>query len=287
MLEARLSQAALLKKVLDSVRELVTDVNFDCSEEGIRMQAMDNSHVALSAIEIRAEGFDPYRCDRPMSIGMSVAALTKILKTAANEDVLTIKKDDDGDSLGLIFEDSKTDRVAEFDMKLMDIDSEHLGIPDTSYDAVIRLSSAEFARITRDLSNVGDSVRISVSKEGVSFSAEGDIGKANLTLKQGSGTAANVDDEEESEDDEPKKKKRKGGASGSKDDETVPVRIEMQQSVSLTFSLKYLMNFSKASPLSREVALHMSNEVPLLCEFAFDDGFVRFYLAPKLDDGDE
>lgn len=36
-------------------------------------------------------------------------------------------------------------------MKLMDIDSEHLGIPETEYDAVIRMSSAEFARITRDL----------------------------------------------------------------------------------------------------------------------------------------
>ena len=204
----------------------------------------------------------------------------------------------------IFFRFSETDRVAEFDMKLMDIDSEHLGIPDTSYDAVVRLSSAEFARITRDLSNVGDSVRISVTKEGVSFSAEGDIGKANLTLKQGSGTAANADEEEGSDDDEPKKKKRKG-ASSSNNDETVPVRVELQQSVSLTFSLKYLMNFSKASPLSREVALHMSNEVPLLvslneltlhdhsltlpslllqCEFAFDDGFVRFYLAPKLDD---
>lgn len=160
--------------------------------------------------------------------------------------------------------DVETDRVAEFDMKLMDIDSEHLGIPDTQYDAVVRLSSAEFARITRDLTNVGDSVRISVSKEGVSFSAEGDIGKANLTLKQGSGTAANADDDEDSEDDEPKKKKRKGASSSNKDDETVPVRIELQQSVSLTFSLKYLSNFSKAAPLSREVALHMSNEVPLL-----------------------
>lgn len=158
----------------------------------------------------------------------------------------------------------ETDRVAEFDMKLMDIDSEHLGIPDTQYDAVVRLSSSEFARITRDLSNVGDSVRISATKEGVSFSAEGDIGKANLTLKQGSGTAANVDDEEDSDDDGPKKKKRKGASSSNKDDETVPVRIELQQSVALTFSLKYLLNFSKAAPLSREVALHMSSEVPLL-----------------------
>lgn len=70
------------------------------------MQAMDNSHVALSSVELRSEGFEPYRCDRPMSIGISLTALTKIIRTAANEDILTIKKDDDGDSLGLVFEGS-------------------------------------------------------------------------------------------------------------------------------------------------------------------------------------
>jgi proliferating cell nuclear antigen len=36
-------------------------------------------------------------------------------------------------------------------MKLMDIDQEHLGIPDTQYDATITMSSAEFQRICRDL----------------------------------------------------------------------------------------------------------------------------------------
>jgi len=201
-----------------------------------------------------------------MSIGISLAALNKIVKTAGNEDILTIKKDDDGDSLGLVFEGSKTDRVAEYDMKLMDIDSEHLGIPDTQYDAVVRMSSGEFARITRDLANVGDTVKIEVTKEGVGFSAEGEIGNAKLTLKQGSGSAAVVDDDEDDDDDEkPKNKKRKaGGASASGGDEMVPVRIQLQQSVSLTFSLKYLSNFAKAAPLCKEVALHMSNEVPLL-----------------------
>jgi proliferating cell nuclear antigen len=233
---------------------------------------MDNSHVALSSVELRCDGFDPYRCDRPMSIGISMAALTKIVRTANNEDILTIKKDDDGDSLGLVFEGSKTDRVAEYDMKLMDIDSEHLGIPDTQYDAVVRMSSGEFARITRDLANVGDTVKIEVSKEGVGFSAEGEIGNAKLTLKQGSGSAAVADDDDEDEDDEkPKSKKRKaGGAAGSSSgEEVVPVRIQLQQSVSLTFSLKYLSNFAKAAPLCKEVALHMSNEVPLLVSLTF------------------
>ena len=38
----------------------------------------------------------------------------------------------------------------------------------------------------------------------------------------------------------------------------------MNQAVTLTFSLKYLVNFSKSSSLSKKVQLMMSNDVPLL-----------------------
>ncbi|KAK0519618.1 proliferating cell nuclear antigen, partial [Tilletia horrida] len=235
------------------VKDLITDANFDCNEDGIRLQAMDNSHVALTAIELRAEGFQPYRCDRPMSIGVSLANLTKVVKTGGNDDTLTIRKDDDGDTLNLLFEASKSDRVLEYELMLMDIDSEHLGIPDTQYDAVIRMSSSEFARIVRDLGSLSESVSIDVSKEGVTFAAQGEIGNARLTLKQGSATSSafKLDDDEDEERDEedeeeevkPKGRKRKragegsskGGSGGS--DGEVPVSIDLQQNVNLTFSL--------------------------------------------------
>lgn len=41
----------------------------------------------------------------------------------------------------------------------MDIDSEHLGIPETEYEAIVRMPSAEFARICKDLSTIGDTGR--------------------------------------------------------------------------------------------------------------------------------
>ena len=65
-----------------------------------------------------------------------------------------------------------SDRIAEYDMKLMDIDSDTLGIPETEYDARVTMSSSEFTRIVRDLSQLGESVRIEVGKEGVRFASE-------------------------------------------------------------------------------------------------------------------
>ncbi|KAI3819515.1 hypothetical protein L1987_13355 [Smallanthus sonchifolius] len=59
------------------------------------------------------------------------------------------------------------DKIADFYMKLTDIDSEHLGIPEAEYHAIVRMPSSEFARICKDLSSIGDTVVISVTKEGV------------------------------------------------------------------------------------------------------------------------
>lgn len=65
----------------------------------------------------------------------------------------------------------------------MDIDSEQLGIPDTDYDAKIAMPSAEFAKIIRDLKELGESVKIEATAEGVKFTAEGEIGTGAVTIK--------------------------------------------------------------------------------------------------------
>ena len=49
------------------------------------------------------------------------------------------------------------ERVSEYELKLMDIDQEHLSIPETDYDATIVMSSAEFQRICRDLMVISES----------------------------------------------------------------------------------------------------------------------------------
>lgn len=176
MLEARLQQAKVLKGLLEAIKELVTECNFDCNDSGISLQAMDNSHVALVSMLLRSDGFEPYRCDRNLPLGINLTSLNKIMKCARNDDVMTIKADDNGDVLSLVFESKgnlsclemvelctdsivslDSDKISEYDLKLMDIDSEHLGIPDTTYDAVVTMSSARFAEIVRDLQVMNDS----------------------------------------------------------------------------------------------------------------------------------
>lgn len=36
------------------------------------MQAMDSSHVSLVALQLNREGFDAFRCDRNISLGLNL-----------------------------------------------------------------------------------------------------------------------------------------------------------------------------------------------------------------------
>ncbi|KAI8611867.1 proliferating cell nuclear antigen, C-terminal domain-containing protein, partial [Chytriomyces sp. MP71] len=257
-LEATIEQASTLKKILDAVKELVTDANFDCSDAGIALQAMDNSHVALVALLLRSGAFSPFRCDQNLSLGINLVSLSKILKCADNNDTVTIKADSGVDQLSLSFESKTGHRQSEYDLKLMDIDSEHLGIPETPYEATVKMSSAEFQRICRDLRILNESIVIDVTKDGVKFSSSGDLGNGSVFVKAGS---ASIDES---------------------DEDTATV-ITLQTPVSLTFSLKYLCDFAKATPLSNTVTLSLSQDVPLLVEYAVSDvGHIRYYLAPKI-----
>lgn len=43
--------------------------------------------------------------------------------------------------------------------------------------------------------------------------------------------------------------------------------IEMQEPVSLTFALRYMNSFTKATPLSVTVAISLSSELPVVVEY--------------------
>eukprot|EP01096_Ripella_sp_DP13-Kostka_P016525 TRINITY_DN807_c0_g1_i1.p1 TRINITY_DN807_c0_g1~~TRINITY_DN807_c0_g1_i1.p1 ORF type:complete len:262 (+),score=161.89 TRINITY_DN807_c0_g1_i1:79-864(+) len=258
MFEAKLQQASLLKKILESIKDLVNDANFDCSSEGIALQSMDSSHVSLVAMLLRSQGFVEYRCDRNIALGINLGSMSKILKCAGNDDSVTIKADDEGDKVTFIFENPKGDKVSTFELKLIEIDSETLSIPETDYKAVVSVPASDFQKVCRDLTILGDTVSISCTKGSIRFSVSGDLGSGNTELRQ----TTDID---------------------SKPEETVTISLE--EPVNLSFALRYLNFFTKATGLANTVTLSISPDIPVMLEYPMTDlGYVRYYLAPKIDE---
>jgi proliferating cell nuclear antigen len=261
MFEARLEQSQLLKKLFEAIKELCKDVRFDCNENGIALQAMDSSHVALVAMLLKESAFNLYRCDRNVSLGVNIESVVRIFKTCGNDDIVTIKKEEDSDTLLFSFENPQQERYSAFELKLIDIDCEHLGIPDTVYKCVAKMPSLELQKICRDLKEFGETVQIGVTdKDGITFSVNGDIGNGSVRLKRREHT----------------------------DKESERVELTVEEPVTLAFALRYLNFFTKATPLAETVTMHISRDYPLIVDYELNDsqekGYLRFYLAPKIDE---
>lgn len=146
-----------------------------------------------------------------------------------------------------------TGKVVEYEIKIMDIDSEHLSIPESEYEVVVKMPSVELQRVCRDLAQLTDSVTITIDKEEMQFRASGNFASGGVKI-----TPSN---------------------SGS-DEKSASCTINASRKVSLCLSLPYLNNFTKATPLSDMVVLCASEDQPIMLEYKLETtGFVKLVCA--------
>jgi proliferating cell nuclear antigen len=150
----------------------------------------------------------------------------------------------DPDTPLLSLEFQKPNRTASFEMHLIDLDVDQLEIPEQKYDCNITMSASDFKKIISDLQPFGESVWLKTKKDEFTFSVQD---QANITLKTF---------------------------------EEYTCRTETVAE----FSIRFLGLFAKASVLSKSVVLRFSSDTPLLVEFVFDEGWIRYYLSPKMTD---
>ena len=104
MFQAKLTEGILLKKLIESIKDLVTDINLEITATGISLQAMDSSHVALVTLNLSSEGFEEYRCDKNTTLGLNLIDFGKVLKLAKTNDVMTILANEDTSYLTIKFD---------------------------------------------------------------------------------------------------------------------------------------------------------------------------------------
>ena len=182
---------------------------------------MDGSHVALVSLNLSMEGFEHYRADTSMVLGVNVALLAKVMKLADPTDSITLSAEDDATHLKLCFENTKTERTTEFTMNLISLDVEHLAIPETEYSSVVSINSGEFTKICKELYSLSETLTITTNTDAVTFGVESESGSGSIRLGANEGA--------------------------SRDEQTT---VEVTDPVQQQFAIRYLNMFNKASPLS-------------------------------------
>lgn len=257
MVEIVFEQASFFKKIIDSLKGLVEDITFKCDSEGMALQAMDISHVSLISISLPADLFNTYNCNEEMNLAFNVDVLNKVLKSASNDDYLKISTERPNEDITIQLSTASEDKNTRFHLKPVDVADSSVSIPEHNYKAKLSLSSNSFNQLIRSLSEVNDSVIVKCNTGAVSFSVSDSLLDATTTFNAG---VTNEKAEEE-------------------------IEVDVSESCKVAYALRYLKAIQAAGALSTRVNLSFSPRFPLLVEYSLNGGgYVRFYLAPKVDE---
>lgn len=245
MCEVVIAKSSILKSVIDSYKDNISDGIWNFSSDGISMQAIDLSHVFICEMKLSDKLFKTYLCNNPVSVGISFNNLAKVLKCSSNDDSVSLKLNGTT-NITVSFKNKSSNRSSKFDLKTVEVDHENVDIPEKTFDCNICLSSKEFKSVMSDLNQFGDDCIISVSNGSVNFSVKGDIGEGDVSLTD--------------------------------------LKMDVVKPVKLTFSIKHLLNFTKATMVSDDLNICMSDGCPMMISYGMESGsYVKFYLAPKID----
>ena len=83
-------QASIIKQVIDALKDILMDVNLEIDNTGLKIIAMDNTHIVLIHLKLEAEKFEEYYCEKKLYIGINMLKLHMLIKTIGTNDLLNI-----------------------------------------------------------------------------------------------------------------------------------------------------------------------------------------------------
>ena len=89
--KAKFTRVSKFKNIIESIKDLLTDINIYVTTDGFRISAMDSCHVSIIKCIIDSTMFEEFHCEKDSCIGLSIQNLYKILKCMDNNDSLTLQ----------------------------------------------------------------------------------------------------------------------------------------------------------------------------------------------------
>jgi len=262
--------------------KLFTDhIAIACNETHMKMQCMDNAHVAILEMSLPASWFDVYDISESVRIGFNATYLHRILSSrdkeqqiqlvysaedadrllihlTKREDALVVVNESDNSSVKT---KTKKDKPAtntfdkHFELPLIDIEEEGMQIPEIEYTAELAMQSAQFADIVTQLKMFGDTMEVQCSEERIALaSTSQDQGKMFVEI--------GINDLSE-------------------------FAIDEGADLALSFSLTYLKHFCAYNKISDLVSIKFGDSYPMRIGYSLgetEDASLVFHLAPKIND---
>jgi proliferating cell nuclear antigen len=249
-------------------------LNLHFEKTRLYIQSMDKSHICLSSITISSQWFSSYQIEDATNISLDSTNFAIMMSYALKHNKMEINFEDESDPDKLFINlssnpesslvepttKSKGKKVKEvqnkfdhfFELGLIDVEQDTLGIPEVEYDVDFTMKSENFVELIGELMVFGSNLNIICSEELLEFNASGDTGKLKVNIP--------IDDLNE-------------------------YAIAEGEILDISYSLNHIGKMCLSTKLGQNVSLSISSEYPMAIKYDLgDDSSVAFYIAPKIAD---
>lgn len=180
MFKAEMSDPNILKTSFEAISSIVDEVQIQTDSEGLRLDALDRSHITFAHLELKASLFDEYACDEPEKINLDTEELMKILKRSKSNDRVYLELEEN--NLIIIFEGEAKRR---FKIRLIDIEYDSPSAPQLEYPTEFDIPFTLLKDSMSDIDIFSDKITLMVDKDKFRVAAEGEFGDANIEYIHG------------------------------------------------------------------------------------------------------
>ncbi len=203
---------------------------------GLEIATADTTRTIYIKVRLDACEFQPYYCkfDR-LELGVNLQNLYKLLKSIDKDDTMSLYVEEN-DKQSLIIEIENEDKKSKtfYKLKLLDLNQQQKKTAKIEFDIKITMSSCEFHKLCREMSNIADYVDMKCTSKNIIFTCKGDCAERSTIYKS-----------------------EEGGLNISNENK------KLHNIVQGVYELKNITLFNKCAGLCNDISIYMKNDFAL------------------------
>lgn len=239
-----IADTKFLKDSVSIIADLVTEVRFKVTKNGLELVAMDPANVAMVVYKLLSSGFVEYDVKNERIIAINLNELKQVLRRVKPNDTLTLENPEAKLKVTL-----KGASKREFLLPLIDVEEKEQKVPSLKFSVTVKTDSSAINDAIEDVDIIGESVAFIATTKAFQISSSSDLSKAEVEL---------LPDERTS--------------------------IEAKEETRSKYSIEYLKKMIQGAKLADKVTVQFSKDYPLQLDYTVKDRMqLMFILAPRVD----
>jgi len=239
-----LADTKFLKDSVSIIADLVTEVRFQVTKNGLELIAMDPANVAMVVYKLLSSCFVEYDAKNERTLAINLNDLKQVLRRVKAADTITLENPEAKLKVTL-----KGKSKREFLLPLIDVEEKEQKVPSLDFKAIVKTDASVLNDAIEDVDIIGESVAFIADSKAFRISSSSDLSQAEVEILADESTS-----------------------------------IEAKDATKSKYSIEYLKKMIQGAKLADHVTLSFSKDYPLQLDYTVKDKMqLLFILAPRVD----